>query len=791
MRWARGGRPAALPRSVVVGAGGYAEFPVADRRAELSKMTMAQLKPLCKGSGLKLGGKKADLVNRLLEHEFGTTDDEADIAPNEDIVGMAKEWRRGRQLNGGVSVGEMDAVLANAGYVDERMADYVYGAAAGYTDSSTSQFSTETGTSSEGLAARLVAGNTFFDDGGGSGWDQGAGADDWDRAEGYDDDYLPEPEPEPEPVDPAALKAAAAAERKARERRERQSLARRAAIVSALRQLAMEREGFEKDPRVHLEAVSRAIAKAYKKLRYSQYARMNPRDAEVCVDINVSEGTLAVLAQRIGRNGTVEWEVDDTDTFLGAYDKPHKIRKLAYIFTDELHEEVARAASDSYRRREGEMVEATVMTEGNRGEYLLRLDDGAFACLPPEEAIPAKRYINGDRLSAIVLAVDDRTWAADRRAPVVVSTSVPALLAEIIAAEVPEVASGDVVIKSVARVAGKMSKVAVARGEDAADVAWDPVLACVGPENSRLRAIRERLGGEVCQILTWMDNPEAMVAEALFPAQVQHVVRDNEEDGPERDERGRRRLAKFVAYVNQYDEAKAIGAGGVNVKLAAALCGCFILVERFEERSFSYGGGGGGAGPYNSRGGDTRGAAGGWEGDDAWFESDNGGFGASRGDDRRGRGIDISDNLDDLGWPDLEGDSVNERASEAQSQFGDLLGDGVDFASAAERAVEATAADEDDGSWEEVGPGKVGVVTFGASLGAGITGSASFMGDPEELPEDASAYSNEGVDDEGDDWEETPAGRGAFGGWDDDEDDAFGEDDEVFGDDFFGDDERR
>ena len=506
------------------------EFPVADRRAELKKMTMAQLKPLCKGSGLKQGGKKGELVDRLLEHEFGTTDDEADIDPKEDIMGLAKEWRSGRVVGGaggGVSFGELDNVenaLASAGFgVDERAAEAAYTSQSyqdgGYADASV--FST----GSEGVAARLLGReNGGFDDGGGSGWDNGpsAGADTWDRRDDdavdkgsfvgndnndggyggpYGGDEAAPPSPEPPKIDP-----------KAKARAERQSLAKRSAIVTALRQLATEREGFESDPRVHLEAVSRAIDRAYRKMRYSKYAKMDDRGRGVCVDINVSEGTLAVLAQRVGRGGTVEWEVDDTEAFLAAYSKRHMMRQLAYMFTEELSEQVAFVASESYRGRRGEMVDATVVSEGNRGEYLLKLDDGAFACLPPEEAIQGKRYTQGDRLSALVMDVEDRTWAADRRAPVVVSTAIAGLLAEVLAAEVPEVASGEVVIKSVARVSGKMAKVAVARKEGATDGVWDPVLACVGVENSRLRAIRERLGGEVCQILTWSDNREAMVA---------------------------------------------------------------------------------------------------------------------------------------------------------------------------------------------------------------------------------------------------------------------------------------
>ena len=106
----------------------FSEFPVAERRAELQKMTTAQLKPMCKGSGLKVGGRKGDLIDRLLESEFGTTDDEADVDPAADIVGMAKEWRsaRGVSPTGGLSFGDLDALENAMGTVrvDERGANY-------------------------------------------------------------------------------------------------------------------------------------------------------------------------------------------------------------------------------------------------------------------------------------------------------------------------------------------------------------------------------------------------------------------------------------------------------------------------------------------------------------------------------------------------------------------------------------------------------------------------------------------------------------------------------------------
>jgi hypothetical protein len=179
------------------------------------------------------------------------------------------------------------------------------------------------------------------------------------------------------------------------------------------------------------------------------------------------------------------------------------------------------------------------------------------------------------------------------------------------------------------------------------------------------------------------------------------------------DERGNvRRMSKFVAYVNRFDEAKAIGAGGMNVKLAAALCGCFIMVERHEETAFE---------KFASRGGDTR-AEERWAEDDAdrwsdaredddWLASPDESFSplAKNANEMRAP-IDLEDDgLDELGWPDLDVEGISGVGPSALYD-----------------------PRSDEANWEEVGPGKVGVVTFGGNLGAGIAGGCSFMGDPED-----------------------------------------------------------
>lgn len=287
-----------------------------------------------------------------------------------------------------------------------------------------------------------------------------------------------------------------------------------------------------------------------------------------------------------------------------------------------------------------------------------------------------------------------------------------------------------------------------------------------------------------------------MVAEALFPAAVHRVEQAEEDDA------NGRQLDKFVAYVSRHDEAKAIGAGGVNVKLAAALTGCFILIERHEENQ-----GGWGETRVNSRGGDTRNTTGGWTaaGGRGWDEPVGGGWGEEDGsggwndereaedpltplaqnssNQRRGP-VNIDPNSMDFLDPETFGVAApSSRKSENQSRFGDLIGGndgdkGVDYlgwpdleSSASQSSAatddlgwpdldplaplesgiddsleeylagtpppdedESTSASDaldprdDSSNWEEVGPGKAGVVTFGAS-GAGVGGAATFMGD--------------------------------------------------------------
>ena len=90
--------------------------------------------------------------------------------------------------------------------------------------------------------------------------------------------------------------------------------------------------------------------------------------------------------------------------------------------------------------------------------------------------------------------------------------------------EVPEIHSGTVEIKAIAREAGSRSKVAVASRQEG----LDPVGATVGQRGARVQAVVAELSGEKIDVIPWSDDASVFVANALSPAQVISVDIDEE-----------------------------------------------------------------------------------------------------------------------------------------------------------------------------------------------------------------------------------------------------------------------
>jgi len=180
------------------------------------------------------------------------------------------------------------------------------------------------------------------------------------------------------------------------------------------------------------------------------------------------------------------------------------------------------------------------------------------AILPTTEQSATEHYRIGQPLKAYVLEVRRST----RGPQILVSRSHKNFLRRLLELEVPEIHSGLVEIKAIAREAGTRSKVAVASRQPG----LDPVGATVGQRGARVQAVVAELGGEKVDIVPWSEDPSQFVASALSPAQVVRVDIGEET-----------RIATVI--VPERMLSLAIGREGQNARLAAKLTGWRIDIR--------------------------------------------------------------------------------------------------------------------------------------------------------------------------------------------------------------------
>lgn len=211
---------------------------------------------------------------------------------------------------------------------------------------------------------------------------------------------------------------------------------------------------------------------------------------------------------------------------------------------------------EEYGDRVGEVITCTVSRREQRNVFvnLGKLE----ALLPPAEQVPTEPYKFNDRLKVYILEV--------RRTPkgplVVVSRTHPSLIRRLFEFEVPEIAEGIVVIKSVAREPGARTKVAVHSNDEKVD----PMGACVGHRGTRVQSIVNELYGEKIDIVRWNERNDKFIQEALSPAKAVSVTVDEEN-----------KTALVIMPDNQL--SLAIGKSGQNVRLAARLTGWRIDIR--------------------------------------------------------------------------------------------------------------------------------------------------------------------------------------------------------------------
>ncbi|HEY8988740.1 MAG TPA: transcription termination factor NusA [Candidatus Limnocylindrales bacterium] len=212
---------------------------------------------------------------------------------------------------------------------------------------------------------------------------------------------------------------------------------------------------------------------------------------------------------------------------------------------------------DKFANREGEMITGLVNRVEPRA-IILDVGNNVEAILATSEQSAVEHYRIGQNVKAYVLEVR----RSSRGPQILVSRTHKGFLKRLFELEVPEIHSGTVEIKAIAREAGSRSKVAVSSRQEG----LDPVGATVGQRGARVQAVVAELGGEKIDIIPWNDDAGVFVANALSPAQVISVDIDEE-----------KRIANVT--VPERMLSLAIGREGQNARLAARLTGWRIDIR--------------------------------------------------------------------------------------------------------------------------------------------------------------------------------------------------------------------
>lgn len=283
-----------------------------------------------------------------------------------------------------------------------------------------------------------------------------------------------------------------------------------------------------------LESVKSALATAYKKDR--KEAGENVELEEILVDLSPDTGEVRIL-----KDG-----MDVTPAGFGRI----AAQTARQVMVQKIRETEKDVITTEFKGKIGQIVLGTVFRV-EKG--IVTLDMGknrSQGVMPKNEQVPTENYRINQKLKVLVKDIQETS----RGTEIVVSRSDPDFVVRLFEQEVPEIASGTVVIEAVAREAGSRTKMAVSSKDEKVD----PVGSCVGQKGVRVQSIISELFGEKIDIVPYSDTLERFIASSLSPAKVTEVELDYKEK-------------RAVVTVPEDQQSLAIGKEGQNARLANKL----------------------------------------------------------------------------------------------------------------------------------------------------------------------------------------------------------------------------
>jgi transcription termination/antitermination protein NusA len=308
------------------------------------------------------------------------------------------------------------------------------------------------------------------------------------------------------------------------------------------------------------EVVEQALAAAYRK-------DFGDRDQEIRVEMNLNKQSIDIYIAKdvVKEVGDERFEMTleeakkikkdvKLDDQIEILEKPETFGRVAaqtakQVILQRLREAEREIIMNEFEDKIGTVVNGIVSRVEGR---MVRIELGkAQAIMPMGEQIQNERYHAGQRLKVYLKDIE----RGFRGPQLVVSRGNTEFIEWLFRAEVPEMESGAVEIKAIAREAGVRSKIAVSSTVPGVD----PVGTFVGGHGTRVNAVMSEVGErEKIDIIVWDDSPIKLIENALSPTKVTKIKMDEANK-------------KATVIVPEDQLSIAIGKSGQNVRLASKL----------------------------------------------------------------------------------------------------------------------------------------------------------------------------------------------------------------------------
>ena len=336
-------------------------------------------------------------------------------------------------------------------------------------------------------------------------------------------------------------------------------------LVLAIRTIAEEKNLPEETV---MDVVQQAIAAAWRRDH-------GDREQDVRAELNTNDGTAKIYiayevveevensanqktveeARKINKKAEIGDIVEETD-IASSFGRV-AAQTAKQVVLQKLREAEREVVMEEFADKIGNVLTGTVQRVEPR---LVRVELGkTVGILPASEQIPGEYYSIGSRVKVYLKDVE-----RENRGPqLILSRANEPFVEFLFRQEVPEMETGAVEIKAIAREAGKRTKLAV----NSTVPGVDPVGTFVGGHGTRVNAVMNEIGDqEKIDIITYDADPKNFIANALSPAEISSIELDE----------SAKRAKVFVA---EDQQSIAIGRGGQNVRLASKITGYELDIE--------------------------------------------------------------------------------------------------------------------------------------------------------------------------------------------------------------------